>query len=311
MYKLSELGLKEGDEVVLRERGETGCWSFTPDEVKTVKRFSSGLSVVYIPEEHWHELTGEWEVNGVPFVKLGDDIFEYGDIITYKDSPKEYVVSQDGFAYGSEDHWLSMDDAASCYTLVAKGKGTITDIDPRPGDVIAFGGGDPVYTTQEDGRLLCEGTYLNINYYDGKYSDCDEFYVISRAPMKEPALTNSNEGYEEQPILSGDLFGNWAVETGTTIVSDGGPTEYYDFLTGWKTWNDLADYKASKQWKEHSFHLGNIGKAIYRWGDKKGTTKTYDAKKIVYSGLRVLMMLEDKAYIQEYLEELTEDPQFN
>ena len=76
------------------------------------------------------------------------------------------------------------------------------------------------------------------------------------------------------------------------IKSDGGPSDYYDFLEGWKTWNDLADYKAKNQWKEHSFHLGNVGKAIYRWGEKDGTTKSYDTRKIVYSGLRVLMMIE-------------------
>lgn len=91
----------------------------------------------------------------------------------------------------------------------------------------------------------------------------------------------------------------------------GGPSSYYDFPDGWVTWNDLADYKADKQWKEHSFHLGNIGKAIYRWGEKKGTTKVYDAKKIVYSGLRVLLMLEGKEKVREYLKELTNDSQFS
>jgi len=94
------------------------------------------------------------------------------------------------------------------------------------------------------------------------------------------------------------------------VNSDGGPTSYYDFPPDWKTWNDFADYKAQQQWKEHSFHLGNIGKAICRWGDKGGTTKSYDARKIVYSGLRVLLMLEGKENVQEYLDNLREDPQF-
>jgi hypothetical protein len=95
------------------------------------------------------------------------------------------------------------------------------------------------------------------------------------------------------------------------IKSTGGPSDYYDFPKGWKTWNDLADYKSQKQWREHSFHLGNIGKAIYRWGEKSGTTRTYDAKKIVYSGLRVLMMLEGKEATLAYLKELVENEQFN
>ena len=34
-------------------------------------------------------------------------------------------------------------------------------------------------------------------------------------------------------------------------MSDGGPSEYYDFREGWNTWNDFADYKAKEQWKEH------------------------------------------------------------
>jgi hypothetical protein len=93
-------------------------------------------------------------------------------------------------------------------------------------------------------------------------------------------------------------------------VSDGGPSAYYDFHSGWSTWNDFADYKAAKQWKEHAFHLGNIGKVLCRWGDKSGTTKNYDARKVVYSGLRVLLMLEDKESVRKYLESLLEDGQF-
>ena len=94
------------------------------------------------------------------------------------------------------------------------------------------------------------------------------------------------------------------------IVSDGGPSSYYDFDNTWATWNDLADYKSKRQWKEHSFHLGNIGKAIMRWGDKSGASLEYDAKKIIYSGLRVLMMLSGKESVREYLEKLLDDKQF-
>tara|TARA_R110000823_G_scaffold235772_1_gene361669 strand:- start:85 stop:462 length:378 start_codon:yes stop_codon:yes gene_type:complete len=94
------------------------------------------------------------------------------------------------------------------------------------------------------------------------------------------------------------------------VISDGGPSGYYDFYSNWKTWNDFADYKATAQWKEHSFHLGNVGKVLCRWGDKVGTSKSYDARKIVYSGLRVLMMLEGKRKVREYLEKLLEDEQF-
>ena len=97
---------------------------------------------------------------------------------------------------------------------------------------------------------------------------------------------------------------------GDGINSDGGPSAYYDFHEGWRTWNDFADYKARQQWKEHSFHLGNVGKVLCRWGDKSGTSKSYDARKIVYSGLRVLLMLEGKENVRAYLENLLEDNQF-
>ncbi len=90
----------------------------------------------------------------------------------------------------------------------------------------------------------------------------------------------------------------------------GGPSKYYDFDPAWVTWNDLADYKSTHQWKEHSFHLNNVGKAIYRWDTKEGTTKLYDAKKIIYSGLRVVLMLAGKEVAQQYLKELSDDPQF-
>lgn len=94
------------------------------------------------------------------------------------------------------------------------------------------------------------------------------------------------------------------------VVSDGGPSGYYDFPKGWVTWNDLSDYKSKAQWKEYSFHLANIGKAIYRWGEKEGTTIKYDTKKIIYSGLRVLLMMSSKSEVRGYLKELLEDPQF-
>lgn len=96
----------------------------------------------------------------------------------------------------------------------------------------------------------------------------------------------------------------------TKIVSDGGPSKYYDFLSGWKTLNDMMDYKAEKQWKGLSFHMGNVQKAIFRWGNKNGTTVEYDAKKIIYSGCRILLMLTNKATVRKYLQSLLDDEQF-
>lgn len=95
-----------------------------------------------------------------------------------------------------------------------------------------------------------------------------------------------------------------------TIESDGGPSNYYDFPSSWGTFNDFIEHKSINQWKGYSFHLGNIGKAICRWGDKGGTTEKYDAKKIIYSACRVLKMMVGAKGVREYLNTLLDDPQF-
>lgn len=93
-------------------------------------------------------------------------------------------------------------------------------------------------------------------------------------------------------------------------ISDGGPSGYYDWPANWNTLNDFIEYKSKYQWKEYSFHWGNVVKALTRWGDKEGTTEAYDAKKVIYSGARVLMMIVGKKETRKYLKSLLEDTQF-
>ena len=93
-------------------------------------------------------------------------------------------------------------------------------------------------------------------------------------------------------------------------ISDGGPSSYYDWPSDWNTLNDFIEDKSVNQWKGFSFHLGNIVKAVTRWGDKSGTTEEYDAKKIIYSGCRVLKMIVGKEKLREYLQSLLDDQQF-
>ena len=95
-----------------------------------------------------------------------------------------------------------------------------------------------------------------------------------------------------------------------TIKSDGGPSTYYDFPPEWTTLNDYIEYKSEYQWGADSFHLANITKAGCRWGDKDGTSKSYDSKKIVYSSLRILRRLCGAEEVQKFLKELLDDPQF-
>ena len=73
--------------------------------------------------------------------------------------------------------------------------------------------------------------------------------------------------------------------TGKT-VSDGGPSEYYDFPEGCKTLNDLIEYKGM------SFAHGNIFKAAFRLGNKEGISLEYDLKKIKYYADRMLNQIE-------------------
>jgi len=94
-----------------------------------------------------------------------------------------------------------------------------------------------------------------------------------------------------------------------TKKSDGGPSSYYDFDPGWKTWNDFMESKALSQWGAYSLHMKDIGKALCRFGVKSGTEDEYDMNKIVYSGLRMKEM-KRKGSSREYLLRLLDDPQF-
>ena len=94
------------------------------------------------------------------------------------------------------------------------------------------------------------------------------------------------------------------------VISNGGPSGYYDFPESWITLNDYIEYKSEKQWGPDSFHLANITKAGCRWGDKAGATKPYDARKIIYSACRVLRRLAGNEEVRRYLFELLDDAQF-
>ncbi len=94
------------------------------------------------------------------------------------------------------------------------------------------------------------------------------------------------------------------------IKSDGGSSSYYDFPQGFKTLNDLMEWKADKQWLGDSFHLSNLMKAALRWGTKDGTDKAYDARKIMYYGARLLMKYAGKEALNKTLRDMLDDEQF-
>ena len=69
------------------------------------------------------------------------------------------------------------------------------------------------------------------------------------------------------------------------VKSDGGSTTYYDLPPGAKDLGDLVEYK------DMNFNVGNIFKASYRLGEKEGTDKEYDLRKIIYFAQRELNRL--------------------
>lgn len=119
-------------------------------------------------------------------------------------------------------------------------------------------------------------------------------------PEEEPKYTFHKEGV----ALSND------VTSIGDIISTGGPSSYYDFPAGAITLNDLMEHKAYTSWGADSIHLKDIMKAAFRWGEKSGTTKDYDARKIMYYAARLLLHYGGIDAVQDTLTKMLNDPQF-
>lgn len=158
------------------------------------------------------------------------------------------------------------------------------------------------------------------------YSESDKnqynvYYRVSFGPSSFENLLGCELHYVEdytqtiKPIPSVRYISIGSSEDARTFEPEstkptGGSSEYYDFNPEWETLNDLMDEKAEYQWKEHTHYLHNIMKAAFRWGAKNGTSKGYDARKIVYYALRILRSLEGREAVQKELKSLIEDKQF-
>lgn len=113
-----------------------------------------------------------------------------------------------------------------------------------------------------------------------------------------------------------DMLGETELE-GPELVAmvdtppQGGPSKYYDMpFSEWTTTNDMMEYLAEHKWGRYGIHLKDILKGICRWGDKQGTTIEYDARKIIYYGVRVLQLAVGRTEMRAYLREILNDPQF-
>jgi hypothetical protein len=108
-------------------------------------------------------------------------------------------------------------------------------------------------------------------------------------------LQNSSDDLDYNPQKDGELSYLVAIEAkrlrGDThwpepIQSDGGSTSYYQLPEGATELNDLIEHKRM------SFALGNIFKAVYRYGEKDAASKLYDLNKIIYFAERLKRQLE-------------------
>lgn len=111
-------------------------------------------------------------------------------------------------------------------------------------------------------------------------------------------------------LLKRSELGSIYFPPNTAPLPDGGPADYYDLPPNPKTLNDLLEYKGDQHWLGDSFHLSNIVKAAWRWGIKSGTDKSYDARKFIYSGVRLLLKYQGLTETRATLQKLLDDPQF-
>lgn len=71
------------------------------------------------------------------------------------------------------------------------------------------------------------------------------------------------------------------------VKSDGSSTDYYKIPAGATDLIDLIEHKRM------SFAVGNIFKACYRLGEKKGTDVLYDLNKIIFFAERMKKQIEN------------------
>lgn len=140
--------------------------------------------------------------------------------------------------------------------------------------------------------LWCGG-----NYYEG--------YKCKMCETTEPDMLGETE------VSIFDVCRELDEVAQEVLAPQGGPSAYYDMpFKEWTTTNDMMEYLAEHKWGRYGIHLKDILKGICRWGDKQGTTIEYDARKIIYYGVRVLQLAVGRTEMRAYLREILHDPQF-
>lgn len=137
-----------------------------------------------------------------------------------------------------------------------------------------------------------------------EYIKCDHCGMYGVNPCSETGMPGCKYFNAFKPSLEERVF-----PPQDPRKPDGGPSSYYDFPEGMCTANDLFEYLAGR-WGRYSLHFKDIMKASFRFGSKDGTSVMYDARKIVYSGLRLIIMAGGKKAARDYLKQLLNDKQF-
>ena len=165
---------------------------------------------------------------------------------------------------------------------------SLRDWDAKVGDSFVYYAGNPHESS---------GVPVTVVKYDGKKYYTKEAYDGTIASLTDLPYWSLVERAKEKVVVN--------------TKPDGGPAGYYDPpFKDWTTVNDMIDYLSQKQWGWRSYIFKDILKACFRFGEKEGTTEAYDAKKIIYYGVRLLMSVTDKATTRKYLQQLLDDKQF-
>lgn len=88
--------------------------------------------------------------------------------------------------------------------------------------------------------------------------------------------------YDTWPSLDKVYFPEKITTLPPKKTSDGGSTDYYQLPQGSKDLQDIIEAK------DMNFSIGNIFKACYRLGEKQGTSREYDLRKIIFFATREL-----------------------
>lgn len=256
--------------------------------------------------------------------------YKVGDIVEY--DGRKYKVKKDGKAYHSNGDYINFASPESYYKLKFK-----------IGDKIRFkykkelSYSSTIYTVVSDTEAWIDTKnksrgWINLD------RDCLEYKLVEEPTKVKVTGTNhswngqdhlkigkvydiiSNKGLIFSIIndLGNESFCVWKdcphgftyQKVKDEFEAKGGPSDYYDFDASWVTLNECMEHLSKSRWKEYSLHFKDIMKASFRFGAKEGNDLEYDVNKIIYSALRLLIMLKGKTYATNYLKKLLDDPQF-